>query len=191
MSNYSIGCVLKEAHQSPVKAVSLIAEGLAIAKQLSAKLQPSSARIELWRKIIFEASKEISSLSSIVAAARARGLDRAFVADSRVLTHVKGLGRLVFVAMRCAWALEHFAGERGGAEGLLREWKTMSALGGWPTEPVPKTPSSVSFSEPRCWVSWNFIGPLDAVACLYSSDAPCHVACANLMANRFQDVKEM
>lgn len=196
LRGFSLSAVLAAARIDPQRGVALAAEGAEVLRQLAAPLaHPSSARRLLWGRVVAEASREVAALAGLAAAARSRGVEKGFVGEGRVKAHVKALGRLVLVAMRCAWADQHFGPNEGGkesrgaSEALLRDWRNLLASGGW--EAPEKIATAGVFSEPRCWACWNFIGPLDTVACPTSPDSPCHMACANLLANRFSDVQEL
>jgi hypothetical protein len=191
LASYSLSAILDIARRDPIKAVAMIREGEQLVQKLAAPAQASGARVTFWGRVVGEATSEMSALVRLIDSAKVRGVERGFVADSKVALHVKALARLVVVAVRCARSIEQFAGgKRNSAEGLLLEWRALCALGGWSHEAVTQGQASV-FNEPKCWVCWHFIAPLQAVACLHSQDAPCHVPCANLLANRMSDVKEM
>lgn len=200
MKIYSLKSLQELGRRDACAALEMLKEGQKLAQKLatvsSSSLSSSSvtaSRSGTWQSVIDLAAGELASVSATLAAAKSRGLERAFASDSRVVTYGKALGRLVLVALRCASARRQFGKDGSHAmdeEKLMREWRSVAAGMGWPTEPVPRATVGV-FSEPNCWLCWNFIGPLDTVACLYSADSPCHVACANLLANRFPEKKEM
>ena len=109
--------------------------------------------------------------------------------NDTVAKHVQAIGRIVGVAMRCAFALEKF-GRASRLEELSKEWRKLLASGGWRGEKGVASAKEGVFNEPKCSVCWNFIAPLDSVACL-QPDVPNHVTCANLCANRYPTFKEI
>jgi hypothetical protein len=198
MGLYSLKALQELGRRDAGAAWELLQEGQNLARNLAAAASVaassvSASRSAMWQSVVELAARELASASAVVASAKARGIERMFVADPRVVGHGKALGRLLLVALRCLSARRQFDKSESVSvdeEKLLREWRNLASQTGWSSEPVPKASVGV-FSEPKCWVCWNFIGPLDTVACLHSPDCPCHVACANLMANRFPDCKEM
>ena len=129
---------------------------------------------------------DIASLLDTLRAASANSPAalKAFAENATVNRHVKALGRIVGVAMKCAFALEKFGAANGQHEELYKSWRKLIVSGGWRAESGAVEAKEGVFSEPKCAVCWNFIGPLDTVACI-SGDVPNHLFCANLCVNRY------
>jgi hypothetical protein len=88
------------------------------------------------------------------------------------------------VGMKCGFALKNY-GFEGKADELASKWRKLMSSGTWNVE-TPRVDKGV-FNEPKCCLCWNFIAPLESVACIGSPDIPSHLGCANLCSNKFAE----
>lgn len=187
MASYSLPAILEVARKSPVKAFALLKEGEELYEKLNAPASPTDSQYSLWNQIQQEALREICALQGALqeASGKSPAALKAFAEHVRVVKHVHALVRLFSVAMKCAFALEKF-GQPSQADELRRAWRKLVVSGGWRLQAAETRVLDHGgvFNEPKCSVCWNFIAPLDSVACLVP-DVASHVACANLCANRF------